>query len=93
MTCEICSTTEGRFVRDHNHFTGMIRGILCEHCNSWLGTYELNIRKPWKQRGRSKYKAWVTTFGEFIKKYLAQDKGIPYKHGPDIQLLDRCLNA
>jgi len=34
--CEICGNTE-RLVPDHNHNTGMIRGILCSNCNAGLG--------------------------------------------------------
>lgn len=82
MQCEICQASEVRFVRDHNHSTGMFRGILCELCNSWLGVYEYNLKRPFapnRHRGKGKYKTWVAIFGEKIKEYLAQDKGVLFK--------------
>jgi hypothetical protein len=88
VTCEICSTSEGRLVRDHNHSTGMIRGMLCNHCNCWLGVYEANLNRE-RQRGKSKYKVWVIKYESIIKSYLAQDKGIIFRsyrqlyHGVD----------
>ena len=39
--CKICGTTDpksaGRFVIDHNHKTGEVRGLLCQPCNAMLG--------------------------------------------------------
>lgn len=39
--CKICGTTDpksaGRFVVDHNHKTGKVRGLLCQPCNAMLG--------------------------------------------------------
>ena len=39
--CAICLTAEvngkGRFHVDHDHETGLIRGLLCNHCNWMLG--------------------------------------------------------
>lgn len=38
--CAICKRLEADFSRrlavDHNHKTGEIRGLLCNHCNHWL---------------------------------------------------------
>lgn len=80
--CNICNATDERFVRDHNHWTGRIRGILCEVCNSWLSVYESNIRraavgKP--TRGHGKYLKWVEQFHDKIEAHLASDTGIYYK--------------
>jgi len=39
--CKICKTEtpkgRGRFHIDHDHSTGKIRGLLCQHCNLLLG--------------------------------------------------------
>jgi hypothetical protein len=34
--CDICRTTNGPFMIDHDHETGRIRGILCRSCNTAL---------------------------------------------------------
>lgn len=43
--CAICSTTNKHGVAlavDHDHKTGMVRGLLCSKCNGSLGWYESN---------------------------------------------------
>ena len=41
--CKICGTDtpngQGRFVIDHNHATGEVRGLLCSTCNTGLGNF------------------------------------------------------
>lgn len=42
VTCHLCGKDGGRLCHDHDHGTGMLRGILCNSCNSRLGWYERN---------------------------------------------------
>lgn len=38
--CEICGCTEKQLVVDHDHATGLIRGLLCRRCNLALAVIE-----------------------------------------------------
>lgn len=76
--CNICSSTTERLVRDHNHRTGLIRGILCEHCNTKLGIYEANKRRTW-QNGDKLYKEWVSKYHDQIEAHLAIRTKIFYR--------------
>jgi hypothetical protein len=41
--CGICMVQEGRFHVDHDHKTGKVRGILCQHCNYGLGHFRDSV--------------------------------------------------
>ena len=49
--CAICNKHQTKFIRnfsvDHDHKTGIIRGLLCHHCNTSLGSFndDINILK------------------------------------------------
>ena len=42
--CDCCGTPEDQFVKsfhaDHDHETGLFRGLLCVNCNNAIGKYE-----------------------------------------------------
>lgn len=40
--CAICKEFENGLVIDHNHFTGKVRGLLCNKCNLGLGLFRDN---------------------------------------------------
>src|ERR1700688_688704 len=78
--CPICGPTEQRIVRDHNHTTGMVRGPLCDRCNSWVAIYE-NWSSRRKPRGPKRYRNWVLQHRTKIEAHLKLDTGIPYLSG------------
>lgn len=61
--CAICRVHQPKLKRrfdiDHNHETGKIRGLLCNHCNQYLGLYENTLRccKPKNVKRFEKYLA------------------------------------
>mgnify|MGYP003394027974 CR=1 FL=1 len=55
--CELCHTVakDGKFVLDHDHVTGNIRGVLCIACNSSLGAYERIVKTKGKHKALKAY--------------------------------------
>lgn len=47
--CAICNQHESRFKNsfavDHDHITGLVRGLLCWRCNRALGKFEDSVEK------------------------------------------------
>jgi formate dehydrogenase maturation protein FdhE len=45
VNCGICQATfeDRRWVVDHCHKTQVVRGLICNTCNTWLGTFELRV--------------------------------------------------
>lgn len=41
--CEICSEYMDKICVDHDHKSGLIRGLLCHECNAILGFFDDNI--------------------------------------------------
>lgn len=76
--CEICGLF-GRVVRDHDHATGMIRGLLCDPCNGRLGTYEADLRKGKMRRHGGRFVTWVFYHHRKILAHLEKNTGVKYE--------------
>lgn len=89
--CQICGKgqSEVRLVCDHDHKTKMIRGILCEFCNSYLGNYEANIGRN-RQRGSKEYLAWLVQFQEIVPQYRIRNTKIPGSKGSRRKYMRDC---
>jgi hypothetical protein len=80
--CEICGVTAdesatGRLIIDHCHSTGLIRGMLCDLCNAYIGDLEhclLFIKGNIPKR-----RLWYDSYMDKISLYLGQNKGTPYR--------------
>jgi len=83
LGCNICKrkkeeTEYGRLVRDHNHETMMIRGILCDRCNYYLGVIEHCLVNGYGNKLETKYRVWVSDYKDAINKHLQGNTGIKF---------------
>ncbi len=63
----------------------MIRGLLCDLCNSYLGLYERGLRgKPTNKN--PDYLLWKEAFAQPIKVHLNRNMGISYHHSAVAQI-------
>lgn len=74
--CGICGR-KGYVVRDHNHRTGFIRGMLCDPCNGRLGKYEADLRRGTTCQGE-RYLTWLSRYGDNIVAHLKKNTGVQY---------------
>lgn len=42
--CAICNKTCSPLHVDHDHVTGIVRGLLCSNCNTGIGLFQESIR-------------------------------------------------
>jgi hypothetical protein len=47
--CAVCSFRDPRLVRDHDHETGMVRGLLCRSCNG-LEPHDVGLFEKYRSR-------------------------------------------
>jgi formate dehydrogenase maturation protein FdhE len=84
--CEICGVTPEqsytkRLVWDHNHKTNIIRGVLCDNCNSWIEQYIYNkqyqVTNLLEVYG-NEIGSWMLAYKDKIERYLLVDTGVVY---------------
>jgi hypothetical protein len=87
-SCAICKVTGeltefpsrgARIVRDHNHETGFIRGLLCNECNWNLGLLEKAPHYYYRRLARKEWRSWVYEFASEILKHLNSESRVVYK--------------
>lgn len=66
--CCLCNTIISNPVLDHNHKTGLIRGVLCRGCNACLGTIENRIAM-YGLTDEDKLKVFLNNIIEYRKQY------------------------
>ena len=94
VVCNICGVTAedakgGRLVRDHDHTSGHIRGMLCDTCNSWLHFYEcLKNGVQSKRKVKTKHIEWMNRYKDQIEKHLLCNTEKLYRTRPKFGFVD-----
>lgn len=70
--CAVCRETRKRLDVDHDHYTGLVRGLLCRSCNSTEGR---DFRAPWFEHYRANPPA------ARLGLQVQYDKRMPVKRG------------
>lgn len=76
-----------RLVRGHNHYSMLIRGILCEQCNSRLGWLE-RLKIP-----KGKTLRWFLKYHEEIFKHLGCKTEIKFTGGINKKFLEEVFGV
>jgi len=99
--CDICGKTVNdlrienkisfnaqRLTVDHDHITGLIRGMLCVQCNGWMGIFDawetvyqggIIFNRHLDDRRRKKYRTWRTKYIDKILLYVTAPQYAPYR--------------
>src|SRR5690348_13343608 len=80
LVCAICGEFQS-LQRDHNRITGMIRGLVCRLCNSFLWVYETKSTHPKRGINSKRFQEWVKTYEVKIKLHLSSNTGVMYEKG------------
>jgi hypothetical protein len=101
--CAICKgkSNSGRLVTDHCHTTGIVRGVLCEKCNSWLGVIEgkrdrkfrISYIKKLERKTNIPSENFMFYLDDFRRAYIAslfESEGVPkFKKTTDHLMKDK----
>jgi hypothetical protein len=99
--CFICGklpaeTKTKRLVIDHNHDTNVIRGWLCDFCNSQVGLFESKCdRSPIivERRFQISYRAWLACYLNRLYLHLKNNTGFKYHNRRDFRRRFSCAFA
>lgn len=98
-SCDICGKTVNdlraenkvspkaqRLCVDHDHSTGLIRGMLCVQCNGWMGIFDALLREsegaaPHYYMPVKNYNKWRNKYSDSITAFINAPQSRPYIGG------------